>query len=150
MSELIHLRQCQRPRVFHAYFFTSSLDLHRNNNDFIIYIFAFGSIFMVSFFDCCIWELNINTADPAADYRSANLCDASSDATTNCTSCPIVKPITDLNLATFDLDFFLFIFISPEWIYPVAKETKNNKLNNLTINMNSQHVHLPWELICTL
>ena len=34
----------------------------------------------------------------------------------------------------------LEIFISPEWIYPVAKETKNNKLHNLTINMNSQHV----------
>jgi len=25
-------------------------------------------------------------------------------------------------------------------IYPVANETKNNQLNNLTINMNSQHV----------
>jgi len=34
----------------------------------------------------------------------------------------------------------LFTFISPEWIYPVAKETKNKKLNNLTINTNSQHV----------
>jgi len=35
----------------------------------------------------------------------------------------------------------LNVFISPEWIYPLAKQTKNDKLNNLTINMNSQHVH---------
>ena len=32
------------------------------------------------------------------------------------------------------------IFISPEWIYPVAKQTENNKLTNLTININSQHI----------
>ena len=30
-------------------------------------------------------------------------------------------------------------FISPEWIYPIAKQTENNKLTNLTININSQH-----------
>jgi len=30
------------------------------------------------------------------------------------------------------------IFISPECIYPVAKQTENN--NNLTININSQHI----------
>jgi len=32
------------------------------------------------------------------------------------------------------------IFISPEFIYPVAKETENNELTNLTININSQHI----------
>ena len=33
------------------------------------------------------------------------------------------------------------IFISPEWIYPVAKQKENNKLTNLkTININSQHI----------
>jgi len=42
------------------------------------------------------------------------------------------------------------VFISPEWIHPVAKQTqKNNKLINFTINVNSQHVqHVevgnPW------
>jgi len=33
------------------------------------------------------------------------------------------------------------IFISSEWIYPVAKRTENNKLTNLTINTNSPHIH---------
>jgi len=32
------------------------------------------------------------------------------------------------------------IFISPEWIYPVAKRTENNKSTNLTININSRHI----------
>ena len=32
------------------------------------------------------------------------------------------------------------IFISPEGIYPVVKQTKNNKLTNSTININSQHI----------
>ena len=32
------------------------------------------------------------------------------------------------------------IFISPERIYPVAKQMENNKLTNLTINTNSQHI----------
>jgi len=36
----------------------------------------------------------------------------------------------------------LEIYILPEWIYPVAKQTENNKLTNLTININSQHIQL--------
>jgi len=32
------------------------------------------------------------------------------------------------------------IFISPDRIYPVAKQTENNKLSNLTIDINSQHI----------
>ena len=35
---------------------------------------------------------------------------------------------------------YLKICISPEWIYPVAKQTENNKLTNLTININSQYI----------
>ena len=35
---------------------------------------------------------------------------------------------------------YLKIFISRKWIYPVAKQTENNKLTNLTININSQHI----------
>jgi len=35
---------------------------------------------------------------------------------------------------------YLKIFISREWIHPVAKQTENNKLTNLTININSQHI----------
>ena len=31
---------------------------------------------------------------------------------------------------------YMKIFISSEWIYPIAKETENNKLSNLTININ--------------
>jgi len=34
----------------------------------------------------------------------------------------------------------LKISISPEWIYPVAKQTENNKLISLTININSQRI----------
>jgi len=32
------------------------------------------------------------------------------------------------------------IFISQEGIYPVAKQTEKNRLTNLTININSQHI----------
>jgi len=32
---------------------------------------------------------------------------------------------------------FVKIFISLEWIYPVAKQAENNKLTNLTININT-------------
>jgi len=42
------------------------------------------------------------------------------------------------------LALLLKIFISPEWIYPVAKETKNNKLNNLTININRWQLLSSW------
>jgi len=38
------------------------------------------------------------------------------------------------------LEELMKIFISPEWIYPVAKQTENNKLTYLTININSQHI----------
>ena len=32
------------------------------------------------------------------------------------------------------------IFISRKWMHPVAKQTENNKLTNLTVNINSQHI----------
>jgi len=35
---------------------------------------------------------------------------------------------------------FLKILISPERSYPVAKQTENNKLTNLTANIKSQHI----------
>ena len=35
----------------------------------------------------------------------------------------------------------LKIYISPERIYPVAKRMENNQSTNLTININSQHIH---------
>jgi len=42
------------------------------------------------------------------------------------------------------LILFMKIFISPEWIYPVAKQTENNALINLAININSQHMFYVW------
>jgi len=38
------------------------------------------------------------------------------------------------------LYLILKIFISPEWTYPVAKQTENNKITNLTIDINSQYI----------
>ena len=46
------------------------------------------------------------------------------------------SPTVDKLSTSFDVK----IFILPEWIYPVAKQTENNKLINLTININSQHI----------
>jgi len=43
-------------------------------------------------------------------------------------------------LLIFSLLLILKIFISPERTYPVAKQTEKNKLTNLTININSQHI----------
>jgi len=39
------------------------------------------------------------------------------------------------------------IFISPEWIYPAAKQTENNKLTNLTINIDHLNKDV-FDLLC--
>jgi len=48
--------------------------------------------------------------------------------------------LTFNNVAGTLCTLHLKLFISPEWIYPIAKQTENNKLSNLTINTNSQNI----------
>ena len=64
------------------------------------------------------------------DASTSERCSSTSATCSTTAACCSVRPLSLSNPLPTEVKIKIKIFISPEWIYPIAKQMENNKLTN--------------------